>query len=420
MCVGQQRLMALKFLVIFLFLLSQVEGYHTDCIFHKYTNAPGEVIAKFQPTLPGKISLQFGDKSLSIYSRIVSLVPEVGTALSALYGTIADLTDNTVDNIRKLQKTINDLIDDVRKTIMDLKNYVDAKFDQYDYDKKSEALKGIYGHSGLCADFSSPDNKVTCLKNLVLNMVGLYSTFLPADPKYETFEQLLPMTRQFADLHFAALLDILGLTELDKDYKSALAKFSVSVYNYFVHGINSIVDQHLKNVGGVSCSDIGEKRLCVAICYTPPCGCTCTEIGAYVCQQKWGKDDGCKAQHPNPADPSEGNCFFAALFWPSKAKSKLKGKLGTYKKDLESAIRKYWGADVGQTMESWKKLGLKAGACKSAFLPYSANATTSTQGEGYDKGPIAKFIDELIHAIANGLKQKAEGKSTEGTLELSC
>ena len=406
--------MALNFLVVFCFMVGHVHGYKTDCSFHKFEGSPGEVIAKFEPTLPGKISMQFGDKSLKIYSRIVSLVPDVGGALSGLYGTIAGLTDNTIENMQTLQKTINDLTSDIRKTVLDLKDYVDAKFDEYDYDKKSDALKSIYDQSGFCAEFSSPSNKETCLKSLIVNLAASYPEFLPTDPKYETFEQILPMTRQFADLHFAVLLDTLLVTKVDSDYKNAIANFSVTSYNYIVHGINTIVDQHLKQIKGVSCKDVGLKQICVPYCISPPCGCMCSSIETYACQQQWANDDGCKVQYPDPPDPSEGNCFEAGFFWPTKAKNKLKGKLGTYKKDLEIAIRKYWGADVGQAMASWKKLGINAGARESSFLPYSLEPSASTEsgGGGHFKRIVRKFLDGLIHALGDELKKTTKTNGT--------
>lgn len=400
--------MVLKLLVVFSLLLSHVDGYRTDCVFHSYSGGPGEVIAKFQPTLPGKISLEFGNASLKIFSSILGLIPEVGGARSALYGIVGTLTDNSVSNMRALEKAINDLIDDVRKTVEDLKNYVDAKFDEFDYDKKSEALNGIYDQSGLCAAFNIAVDKKSCLTSLVLDMVGEYPTFLPTDPKYETFEQLLPLTRQFSDLHFAVLLDTVNITKLDPDYKMALANFSIVAYNYFVHGINSIVDQHLKNIQGISCDTVGERQGCVPFCYTSPCPCYCLHIGAFACQQQWDNGDGCRRQFPVPADSgNENNCYTSPWVWPFKARKAVTDQLTPYKTTLETAIRKYWLADVGQTMGHWKELGLKAGASNSSFLPYSAAPTLSNDDTGgYNGIHVARILDQHIKIMQNAIAIK--------------
>ena len=399
--------MALRLLVVLsvLIMINNVGGYKTDCTFHSYAGNPGQVIAKFQPTLPGKISLSISEGFLKkIFNKLspdsleVRQLPGITGALGVLVGVIGDLTDNTVKNMEALQNAINDLIDDVRKTVNDLKTYVDAKFDEYDYDKKSDALKGIYLQSSLCTSFAHPPNKEACLKNMMFSMVEKYSVFLPDDPKYETFEQQLPLTRQFADVHFAILIDTLNMTNFDRDYKIILANFSVAVYNYFVHGINNIVHQHFNNIKGVSCNPVDERHFCVPICYSSPCTCYCTHIGAYMCEQHWDSDDGCKQEYSYAGE--QDNCMIAGFTWPSKAKDRVQKKLATYKKDLETAIRKYWAADVGQTMENWKKLGIKVGAKDSSFLPYSINATTAEETQGA-KNPVLKFIGQIIHAIRN-------------------
>ena len=357
-------------LVVLLFLLVIIdagEGFRTDCKFHNYSGGPGEVIAKFEPTLPGNVSLEFGSKAFGIISKLVGGIPEAGKALSILFGVVGAATDTTVDKLAALQKAINDLIADVKKTVVDLKKYVDAKFDEYDYDKKSEALKGLYDESTICSSFGRPDNIESCLHDLALSMVRKYPTFLPIDQKYETFEQLLPMTRQFADLHIAALTDILNIRKLDPDYKNMLANFSVNVYNYFVHGITVTVDQHLKNTSDLKYDQVDVVEIPVPLCYTPPCT-WCYTIGAYTCEQAWDNGDGCQQQYPVPA--SAMNCMTAASFYPPECSKQLEIKRASYDSDLASNIRKYWKVDVGQTMEHWKKIGIQVGAKESSPRTY--------------------------------------------------
>ena len=78
-------------LVVLLFLLVIIdagEGFRTDCKFHNYSGGPGEVIAKFEPTLPGNVSLEFGSKAFGIISKLVGGIPEAGKALSILFGVV--------------------------------------------------------------------------------------------------------------------------------------------------------------------------------------------------------------------------------------------------------------------------------------------------------------------------------------------
>ena len=413
--IKQSKMMAFQFIVALFILVSYGEGHKTDCLFHNYAGGPGEVIATFKPTLPGKISLEFGSKTLSIFAKIVGFIPEVGGALSRLFGIIGDLTDNTVDNMKAFQKAINDLTDDIRKTVEDLKKYVDAKFDEYDYDKKSETLKGIYEQSRLCASFSSPSEKEFCLKDLMLGIVRLYPTFFTTEPKYETFEQLLPMTRQLADLQFATLLDTLNFTKVDPDYKMLIANFSVIAYNYFVHGINSIVNQHLNNTQAVSCKAVDEADFCNL--YVPD-QCVCLHISAFTCEQEWDNEDGCRCQNPDPKDTSsDSNCIYAVMVYQDSAIREIKDKLAPYHSNLELNIRKYWKADVGQTMEHWKELDIKAGAKESSYLPYCTEPTLSKGGVSYRGKEVAKYIAELVKFVQNELKAKLPRKISNSVKE---
>ena len=316
------------------------------------------------------------------------------------------------------QKAINDLTDGTKKTVEDLKKYTDAKFDEYDYDKKSETLKGIYKHSRQCVSFSSPLVKEFCLKGLMLVIFRLYPTFFTTEPKYETFEQLLPLTRQFVDLQFATLLDILNITKVDPNYKILIANFSVTAYNYFVHGINSIVNQHLKNTQAVSCKAVDEYKYCIPTCYIKPCQCVCMHIAAFTCEQEWDNEDGCRRQNPDPKDKSSDfNCLHAAMVYQHRAIREIKDKLASYHSNLELSIRKYWKVDVGQTMEHWKELGIKAGAKASSYLSYCTEPTLSKSGVSYLEKEVANYIAELVKFVQNGPKEKLPKKISNSMKE---
>ncbi len=357
-------------LVVLLFplvIIDAGEGFRTDCKFHNYSGGPGEVIAKFEPTLPGKVSLEFGSKAYKILTKLVGGLPEVGKPLSIFFGVIGAAIDPTMNDLAALQKAVNDLIADIRKTVMDLKKYVDAKFDEYDYDQKSKTLKGLYRQSTLCSSFENSDNIENCLYDLAFAMVREYPTFLPTDPKYETFEQLMPMTRQFADLHIAALLHLLKITKLDPDYKSMLANFTIVVCNYFIHGINVTVHQHLMNWKYPTYNVVDEVVTRIPDCYFDWCR-RCESIGAYTCKQEWDNGDGCQQQYPVPAKPVP--CLIGTVYSIDCYKLLLRN-LYSYQSVLTLNIRKYWYIEVVQTLTKWKEIGIKLGAKESSYLwPY--------------------------------------------------
>ena len=408
-------------LVVLLFplvIIDAGEGFRTDCKFHNYSGGPGEVIAKFEPTLPGKVSLEFGSKAYKILTKLIGGLPEVGKPLSIFFGVIGAAIDPTMDDLAALQKAVNDLIADIKKTVMDLKKYVDAKFDEYDYDQKSKALKGLYRQSTVCSSFGNPDNIEDCLHVLAFAMVREYPTFLPTHPKYETFEQLMPMTRQFADLHIAALLHLLKIKNLDPDYKSMLANFTIVVCNYFIHGINVTVHQHLKNWKYPTYNMVDEvdKLDNSPYCYLYGDCHICVSIGAYTCTQQWDNGDGCQLQYPVPAKPVP--CVIGAVYFHECFKL-IYRNLDSYHSVLTLNIRSYWYIEVVQTLTKWKEIGIKLGAKESSYLwpylpdPIEQPTVFHNHAIGTMLGEYVRHMQNVAHATLSKHLKKVDQKKDE-------
>ena len=359
-------------LFLTLLYLTDGEAHKGDCVFHSYEGGPGQVIATFEPTLPGNISLTYGGKVLDIVGAIVSGAPFIGGALGALFDTIGALTDNTIEDMNTFQKALNELSISINKTIKDLKHYMDAKLDEHDYHLKLDTLKGLYQSSGLCASFSNPHNQDFCLRSLLLDIFNKYPTFLPADPKYQTFEQLLPLARQFADLHFGVLTDLINITNMDQDFLNALKNSSVVTYNYFVLAISKIIDQHEKAVHeDFSYSHLDFRQ---TACYLDICRCFASN--AIEFSQQWDNDDGCTMQEPDPKCNGCIHCgnILYKIWLPSETKYEIARRRRSYITDLVSNIKKYWDIEVGRAMITWKKMGMKVGAEDSSYLPYDPDS----------------------------------------------
>jgi hypothetical protein len=342
--------------------LQSVLAYKTDCKFTEYSGGPGQVIATFTPTLPGNVSLSGSSTTWNMLSSIFGGIPVVGGALSSLFGIIGVATDNTIDNMMILEEAINTLIADINKTVYDLKEYTDAKFEEYDYDQKVLALHGIYYSAGYCASFSIPDNQLDCLKNLNLDITELYPTFFPTDPKYETFEQLLPLTRHYIDLQMAVLVDIIALTNKDVDYTSHLATFSVIAYNFYVSSVLTIVQEHKNNsINSVQCQALGWK---------PSDNIICFYYDQLECHTEWDNGDGCSLRTPGGSGYCAYSCADCTRYIADQYRVKfsliVKRKV-RYFPVLTRNIKDYWNIDMGQAMEYYKEMGIMAGAEPSDY-----------------------------------------------------
>ena len=155
------------------------ENSCNTCQVTPYEGRPGQVIATFTPTLPGHVSFESSTNVFDYMSNIFSAVPVVGGVLGGLLDVIGTATNNEVSNMLILKEAIDDLIDDITTTINDLKDYVDAKFDEFDYDLKTQSLHGIYYSAGYCQSFGKPDNVEDCLKSLKCGHYKPFANFLP-------------------------------------------------------------------------------------------------------------------------------------------------------------------------------------------------------------------------------------------------
>ncbi len=371
--------------ICLLLALPHCWAYRTDCQFHQYQGPPGEVILKFTPTLPAKLTLHFSTNLVSIWANIVGAVPEAGSVLGAFYGTLADLTDPTAGDLNKLVAGVNKLIEGVRTTVTDLKNYMDAKINQHDLDLKIQTLKGHLTagtHVFLYHDAAEKKRSLTALN---VNLLSSQPTFLSNNPKYETFEQLLPLTRTFVGLHMAVLTELFNMTK-SQDYKNELKSLSVTAYNWYKLAVSQVIKQHT-TYPKPQCWVDGVKQVCVPILYTSQTQCVSCTMTGVTCKQDWRDGDGCQQSVTHGPE----NCLMNMRDTP-RAKNALVPLRETYFKQKSTSIKTYWRVEMGDDMEKVKQVGIKAGATESQYTTHvdttHATGHTLTFTENLIKGGL--------------------------------
>ncbi len=340
----------------------QCWAYRTDCQFHPYQGPPGQVILKFTPTLPAKLSLHFSTNLLSIFTDIVGVVPVAGSVLGSFYGTLADLTDPTAGDLNKLVAGVNKLIDGVRTSINDLKNYMDAKINQHDLDLKIQTLKGHLTAGTHLFLYHDAAEKKRSLTSLNVDLLSSQPTFLTKDPRYETFEQLLPLTRTFVDFHLAVLTELFNMTK-SGDYKNEIKSLSVTAYNWYKLAVSQVIKQHT-SFPEPECASDNVKQVCIHMMTTTCVSCTMTGV---TCRQDWKDGDGC--DHDVSHDPE--SCLLNARDTPL-AKKGLQLARESYFQKKSTSIKTYWRVEMGDDMEKLKQIGIKAGATESQYTTHIA------------------------------------------------
>ena len=378
--------------------LPQCRAYSTDCAFHPYQGPPGEVILRFTPTLPANLSLHFSTNLVSIWANVVGAVPGVGSALGAFYGVIADLTDPTAGDLNKLVAGVNKLIEGVRATITDLQNYMDAKINQHDLDLKIQTLKGHLTAGTHLFLYHDAAEKKRSLAALNVDLLSSQPTFLTNDPKYVTFEQLLPLTRTFVGLHMATLVELFNMTK-SQDYRNEIKSLSITAYNWYKLAVPQVIKQHTSFSEPECWSDNVKHTACIPdfFTYSRPATCYgCTMTGV-TCKQDWRDGDGCQQSVSHGAE----NCLFTVSDAP-KAKNALVPLRETYFKQKSTSIKTYWRVEMGDDMEQLKQLGIKAGATESQYTTHvdTTHATGLTFTENLIKGGLLLLKNLLEFAAA--------------------
>ena len=363
--------------------------YSTDCNFHPYKGPPGEVIAELKNTLPADISHQFSTNALSIMSGIMDAVPEAGSAFNAFFGTIAGLTDPTTGDHDKLVSSVDTLLADIRQAVSDLKEYIGANIDQDDFELKTQSLHSYLMEGAKIYSLQGAEEKKTSLRNLNIRLILSQPTFLPGSPNYETFEQLLPLTRTFVDLHMATLIDLFVMTNYSEDYKEAIKSLSVMSYNWYVAAVAQIIDQHSSSFPVPTLAVNGEKYVCTGVTY----------------QQEWKDGAGCKESITHEAT----DCAVLVADF-HKADNALQHKRNVYIAHMTESIKTYWRVEMGDAMEKLKQVGLKAGSTESQYITLvDAVNAISTNALGYVYEDIRLYTNRLFLFV-----QVLYGVSMEG------
>ena len=365
--------------------------YSTDCNFHPYKGPPGEVIAELKKTLPADISHQFSKNALSIMSGIMDAVPEACSAFNVFFGTIAGLTDPTGDDHAKLVSSVGTLLADIRQTVSDLKEYIGTNIDQDDFELKTQSLHSYLMEGAKIYSLQGAEEKKTSLRNLNIRLILSQPTFLPGSPNYETFEQLLPLTRTFVDLHMATLIELFILTNYSEDYKEAIKSLSVMSYNWYVAAVAQIVNEHSSSFPAPTLAVTDKKYSCIPLSHGPE-HCRCTSITGVTYQQVWKDGAGCNGSITHEAT----DCIILVADL-HKADSTLKQKRNVYITNMTESIKTYWRVEMGDAMEKLKQVGFKAGSTESQYITLvDAVYAISTNDLGYVYNHIRGFTDRFF------------------------
>ena len=372
--------------------------FRKDCNFKRYEGPPGDVIAKFQATLPAKITLNFSTNALSIMSGIFGIVPVVGSAVGAFYGTIAGLTDPTAGDLNKLVTAVNTLIDDINKTVNDLKEYTDAKVDQHDFDLKKQTLSGLLFAGTHIFEYHDDVLKLNSLRTLQTQILTNQPTFLPARLKYGTYEQLLPLSRTFIGYRIAILIDLFVMTNHSEDYAAEIKTFCTTAYNWYVLAVRNVVKQHTSGFPRAVCTRIKERQICaIKICI----GCF---TQGETCLQEWKDGAGCEQSLTH----SEESCI-SGIGDLRKVVSLLDQKRDAYIAHITESINTYWRVEMGDAMEKVKQVGLKFGTVESQHTTHVHAAQAAKPV--YNPHNYTHFADTLRYPEGISEKQKGWIKS---------
>ncbi len=376
----------------------QCWAYKTDCKFHPYQGPPGEVIAKLERTLAADISFQFSRNALSIMSGILGADPEADFDFSTFFGTISGQTDPTADDLHELETSVNRLIADIRQTVSDLKEYVGANVDQHDFELKTQSLHSYLLQAANIYSLHGADAKKKSLWKLNIQLILNQPTFLPGNPNYETFEQLLPLTRTYVDLHMAALMELFVLTDYSNDFKEAIKSLSIMSYNWYVAAVAQIINRHSSSFPTPTLAVIDEKYSCTTFNHGPE-KCRCSSVAGITYQQEWKNGAGC-----NDSITHEATDCAVLVSDLHKAESALRHSLDVYIAHMSESLETYWRVEMGDAMEKLKQVGLEAGSTESqhiTFVDAIQAASTDDLSPVYDNvreftAMFFGFVEDLL------------------------
>ncbi len=376
----------------------QCWAYKTDCKFYRYHGPPGEVIAKLERTLSADISFQFSRNAVSIMSGLVGAVPDADSTFNTFFGGIAGLTDPTADDFLKLETSVNSLIADIRQTVSDLKEYVGANVDQYDFQLKTQSLHSYLLEAANIYSLHGADAKKKSLWKLNIQLILNQPTFLPGNPNYETFEQLLPLTRTFVDLHMATLMELFMLTDYSNDFKEAIKSLSIMSYNWYVAAVAEIINRHSSSFPVPTLTVIDQKSSCTPFNHGPE-HCRCSSVAGITYQQEWKNGAGC-----NDSITHEATDCAILVSDLHKAESALRHSLDVYIAHMSESLETYWRVEMGDAMEKLKQVGLEAGSTESqhiTFLDAIQAASTDDLSPVYDNvreftALFFGFVEDLV------------------------
>ncbi len=376
----------------------QCWAYKTDCKFYPYHGPPGEVIAKLERTLSADISFKFSRNAVSIMSGLVGAVPDADSTFNTFFGGIAGLTDPTADDFLKLETSVNSLIADIRQTVSDLKEYVGANVDQYDFELKTQSLHSYLLEAANIYSLHGADAKKKSLWKLNIQLILNQPTFLPGNPNYETFEQLLPLTRTFVDLHMATLMELFMLTDYRNDFKEAIKSLSIMSYNWYVAAVAEIINRHSSSFPVPTLTVIDQKSSCTPFNHGPE-HCRCSSVAGITYQQEWKNGAGC-----NDSITHEATDCAILVSDLHKAESALRHSLDVYIAHMSESLETYWRVEMGDAMEKLKQVGLEAGSTESqhiTFLDAIQAASTDDLSPVYDNvreftALFFGFVEDLV------------------------
>ncbi len=284
-------------------------------------------------------------------SNALDAIPVFGSALSSLFGHIADAYGDD-------SMSAEDVYNDLSKEIGQLKNYMDQEIEELKFEtiknKFGSERGGMLSYAQHCKDTyksdADADDMANCLENLRSMLIQQYHFFVPepADTRASSFEQTLPLFRMYGELFVDTIVDQIHVAKKrGKDSQAAAhAKALITKVGEFDSHATEAVTKILKLHVTPHIMPPKDNPQCAPL-PSGPTFCTCTlAIGP-------SKFDDIKVVK----DKATTKNFCIGILYNSyrACDDTKRGYQRQYMKDHGTAVVTYWKKQLGDIVKKWKE-----------------------------------------------------------------